>query len=315
MYSSYADPVHVPSPDSRASAVGTIRREVRGVGSGGKPSENVAKDPPAAGSLAEREVRGVGSGGKPSENVAKDPPAAGSLAESAITKDVPKAYRPFSPISKIDQAGGHPRGVPQNKQWKPKSNQKSNNPGVIGTPKKSRAPATDNSVNLESEIEKPQDTVLHVSISESQNVIIADDIRVPKTDRYQLSFGSFVMDFDPSVNTESGFEEACSSQELKRVDIVDSLPTPPMQGYTGNPAAQYAHPSNGNSYVLMPGGSSHPGANGLNGCNHLVNTYFALFHGSMPASKLKPFLCSFRQNNHNPLQPIHLSHKNIGKCQ
>ncbi|CAA7018454.1 unnamed protein product [Microthlaspi erraticum] len=441
VYSSSADPVHVPSPDSRASAVGTIRREVRGVGSGGKPSENVAKDSPAA----------------------------DTLVESAITKDVPKAYRPFSPISKVDQvsqtnaresampnhrslsnsryqhvktqhqAGGHPRGVPQNKQWKPKSNQKSNNPGVIGTPKKSRAPPTDNSVNLESEIEKPQDTVLHVSISESQNVIIADDIRVPKTDRYQLSFGSFVMDFDPSVNTEStGNLDFDPSQELKRVDINDSLPTPPpkastngasdtktgegfdsevrnsgadspppalmaseqqlseqkeapgsqsldeyaqiefisgnsppytalepkqqqdplelhsftqdydprggydlpyfrqpmdenmrgqgvpsaqeqalnphmfnnapastipmlqqqqvpmaqmypqvhvshfpngmpyrqflspvyvpqmpMQGYTGNPAAQYAHPSNGNSYVLMPGGSSHPGANGL----------------------------------------------------
>lgn len=40
------------------------------------------------------------------------------------------------------------------------------------------------------------------------------------------------------------------------------VPQMPMQGYTGNPA-QYAHPSNGNSYVLMPGGSSHPGANGL----------------------------------------------------
>lgn len=123
-------------------------------------------------------------------------------------------------------------GVSQNKQWKPKSNQKSNNPGVIGTPKKSRAPPTDNSVNLESEIVKPQDTHLHVSISESQNVIIADDIRVPKTDRYQLSFGSFVMDFDPSKNSESGFEEACSSQELKRGDINDSLPTPPLKAST-----------------------------------------------------------------------------------
>lgn len=40
------------------------------------------------------------------------------------------------------------------------------------------------------------------------------------------------------------------------------VPQMPMQGYSGNPAA-YAHPSNGNSYVLMPGGSSHPGANGL----------------------------------------------------
>ncbi|KAL1218932.1 hypothetical protein V5N11_010813 [Cardamine amara subsp. amara] len=40
------------------------------------------------------------------------------------------------------------------------------------------------------------------------------------------------------------------------------VPQMPMQGYSGNPAA-YTHPSNGNSYVLMPGGSSHPGANSL----------------------------------------------------
>ena len=39
------------------------------------------------------------------------------------------------------------------------------------------------------------------------------------------------------------------------------VPQMPMPGYSGNPAA-YAHPSSGNSYVLMPGGGSHPGSNG-----------------------------------------------------
>ncbi|XP_024006173.1 uncharacterized protein LOC18010367 isoform X2 [Eutrema salsugineum] len=229
VYSSSADPVHVPSPDSRSSAVGAIRREVKGVGFGGKPSENVSEDLSAA----------------------------GSLVEPAIRKDVPKAYRPFSPpISKIDQgsqanaresvmpnhrsltnsqhgnrgyqyvrtqqqAGGHPKGVSQNKQWKPKSNQKSsgNNPGLIGTPKKSRAPPTDNSINMESEIVKVKDKLSHVSISDSQNLIIADHIRVPETVRCQLTFGSF----DPSMNS------ACSSQDLKHSDINVSLPTPPPE--------------------------------------------------------------------------------------
>lgn len=39
------------------------------------------------------------------------------------------------------------------------------------------------------------------------------------------------------------------------------VPQMAMPGYSGNPA--YPHPSNGSSYVLMPGGSSHLGANGL----------------------------------------------------
>ena len=44
--------------------------------------------------------------------------------------------------------------------------------------------------------------------------------------------------------------------------FVSYVPQMPMPGYSGNPAA-YAHPSNGNSYVLMPGGGSHPGSNGV----------------------------------------------------
>lgn len=40
------------------------------------------------------------------------------------------------------------------------------------------------------------------------------------------------------------------------------VPQMPMPGYSGNPTA-YAHPSNGNSYVLMPGGGSHLGSNGV----------------------------------------------------
>ncbi|KAH0889704.1 hypothetical protein HID58_052133 [Brassica napus] len=44
--------------------------------------------------------------------------------------------------------------------------------------------------------------------------------------------------------------------------FVSYVPQMPMPGYSGNPAT-YAHPSNGNSYVLMPGGGSHPGSNGV----------------------------------------------------
>lgn len=39
------------------------------------------------------------------------------------------------------------------------------------------------------------------------------------------------------------------------------VPPMAMPGYSNNPA--YPHPSNGSSYVLMPGGNSHPNASSL----------------------------------------------------
>ncbi|XP_010534930.1 PREDICTED: uncharacterized protein LOC104810364 isoform X2 [Tarenaya hassleriana] len=220
VYSSSTDPVHVPSPDSRSSPIGAIRREVRGGSFTRKHSENVFK-----------------------------------VSSAPLRKDgaPPQAYRPFSPISKIDQlnqttrresvmlsassnnralsnshhgnrgnqylrtqqqGGAHPKAVSQSKEWKPKSNQKygGNNPGVIRTPKKSPAARVDNSVSLESESVKLQDKLSHVNISESQNVIIAEHIRVPETDRCQLTFGSFVLEIDSSGNSASGFQEACLSE-------------------------------------------------------------------------------------------------------
>lgn len=112
-------------------------------------------------------------------------------------------------------------GVSQNKEWKPKANQKpvGQNPGVIGTPTKSQARRpVDNSINLESEAAKLQDKLSHIHISESHNVIIPDHIRVPETDRCQLTFGSFVQEFNSSRNSASAFQESCSSEELKESD-------------------------------------------------------------------------------------------------
>lgn len=113
-------------------------------------------------------------------------------------------------------------GVSQNKEWKPKSIQKpvEHNPGVIGTPTKSQARSlADNTINLESEAVKLQDKLSHVHISETQNVIIADHIRLPETDRCQLTFGSFVQDFSSSVNSEpAALQESCSSEELRESD-------------------------------------------------------------------------------------------------
>ena len=78
-----------------------------------------------------------------------------------------------------------------NKEWKPKSSQKPRSPGVIGTPTKSDSSPANDSKDLESEVAKAEDKLSRVNIHENQNVIIAQHIRVPETDRCRLTFGSF----------------------------------------------------------------------------------------------------------------------------
>ncbi|CDY33258.1 BnaC01g37310D [Brassica napus] len=425
--SSSTDPVHVPSPVSRSSPVGAIKREVRGGGFGGKPSEVIGKDP-SAGALSKIGTPNAYRSSSPNSkiNQVSQTTPRESVLPSGVEKNRPLLNRQRgnrgSQYARTQQVGGHTKGVSQNKEWKRKSIQKpvGHNPGVIGTPTKSQAcrPA-DNITKLESEAVKLQDKLSHVHISETQNVIIADHIRLPETDRCQLTFGSFVREFSSSMNSEpAAFQESCSSEELrdsdrsspvtapetladgpgvKPIDILDDhlrvsesdsrvsvpseqllpeeeahrsdnldeysemlknsdtlvpfqqaygnhgsydfpyfsqtmdensrgqglpsqqeqassthmvnnappstipmlqqqqqqqqgsmqqmypqvhvshfpslmpyrqfvspvyVPQMPMPGYSGNPAA-YAHPSSGNSYVLMPGGGSHPGSNGV----------------------------------------------------
>lgn len=91
----------------------------------------------------------------------------------------------------------------QNKEWKPKSSQKpnSNNPGVIGTPKKAAAsasPPAENSGDIESDAAELQDKISQLNIYENQNVIIAQHIRVPETDRCRLTFGTIGTELDSS---------------------------------------------------------------------------------------------------------------------
>ncbi|EOY27207.1 Uncharacterized protein TCM_029107 isoform 2 [Theobroma cacao] len=215
VYSSSTDPVHVPSPDSRSSgAVGAIKREVGVVGVRRQPSENAVKD--SSGS-------------------------SGSLSNSLVGRDnSSEAFRSFPSISRADQlshtsatesimpgisgsrsflsnqygsrqnqqALGHQKANQHNKEWKPKLSQKSsvNNPGVIGTPKKSASPPADDAKGLDSETAKLQDKFSQVNIYENENVIIAQHIRVPENDRCRLTFGSFGVEFDSLRNFVPGFQ-------------------------------------------------------------------------------------------------------------
>ncbi|XWS16186.1 hypothetical protein CRYUN_Cryun34aG0063400 [Craigia yunnanensis] len=222
VYSSSKDPVHVPSPDTRSSgAVGAIKREVGVVGVRRQLSENAFKN----------------SFGK-----------SGSLSNSLIGRDTSsEAFRPFPTISRADQlshtsatesvmpgisgsrsfvsnqygtrqhqqVSGHKKANQHNKEWKPKSSQKStvNNLGDIGTPKKSASPPDDDAKDLDLETAKLQDKFSQVNIYENENVIIAQHIRVPENDRHRLIFGSFGGEFDSSRNFVSGFQATGAAED------------------------------------------------------------------------------------------------------
>lgn len=102
-----------------------------------------------------------------------------------------------------------------NKEWKPKSNQKSStgNPGVIGTPSKSKSSAEE-SKELPSEASNIQDKLSRVELQENQTVIIAEHIRVPDNDQYRLVFGSFGTESDSSGCLPSGLQAIRDPEEL-----------------------------------------------------------------------------------------------------
>ncbi|KAG8643263.1 uncharacterized protein LOC110626520 isoform X3 [Manihot esculenta] len=215
VYSSSTDPVHVPSPESRSSAaVGAIKREVGVVGGRRQPSENAMKNSSMPSSSFSNSV--LGSEGSISESFLPFPTISKTdqVSQTAATESViPSISVSRSFLSNQynrphQTAVGHQKAAQHNKEWKPKSSQKSSvgSPGVIGTPKKSSSPPVDNSKDMESDTLGIQDKTLQVHVFENQNVIIAQHIRVPETDRCRLTFGSFGTEFDTSWNISSGFE-------------------------------------------------------------------------------------------------------------
>ncbi|XP_022715231.1 uncharacterized protein LOC111274677 isoform X3 [Durio zibethinus] len=214
VYSSSTDPVHVPSPDSRSSGVvGAIKREVGVVGVRRQLSENTIKDSHGTtGSLSNTHV------GRDTSSEAFRPFPGISRADqlshiSAAESVVPEISGSRSFVSnqygsrQYQQVLGHQKANQHNKEWKPKSSQKSsvNNPGVIGTPK-SASPPVDDAKVLDSGIAELRDKFSQVNICENENVIIAQHIRVPENDHRRLTFGSFGVEFDSSRTFVSGLQ-------------------------------------------------------------------------------------------------------------
>ncbi|KAF5745543.1 hypothetical protein HS088_TW07G01135 [Tripterygium wilfordii] len=212
------DPVHVPSPDPRtAAAVGAIKREV-GVVGGRQQSADAVKDASAPSSSFTNALSGRENSSetfRPFHAISKS----GQLNQSSLGETIIPSI-PASRSFLNNQYGGRPhqqvvghQKVPQaNKEWKPKSSQKSAaiSPGVIGTPTKS-TPA-DKSRGFESKVAELQDSFSQVHVFENQNVIIAQHIRVPETDRCQVTFGSFGVDIDSSRNFDSGLTNGVTEE-------------------------------------------------------------------------------------------------------
>ncbi|XP_059640093.1 uncharacterized protein LOC132282435 isoform X2 [Cornus florida] len=212
VYSSSSDPVHVPSPDSKsASTVGAIKREVGVVGVRQQQSSENSLKPSVQSSNSH-----LGRDGSSRESfrhftaISKSSqPSQATVSESIVPNM--SVGRPFLSNQynsrSHQQPLGHQKASQPNKEWKPKSSQKSslNGPGVIGTPAKSvPPPPVVNPKDLEREAAQLQDILSRANNNENQNVIIAEHIRVAETDRCQLTFGSFGPDLDSSMNIISG---------------------------------------------------------------------------------------------------------------
>ncbi|CAL0308702.1 unnamed protein product [Lupinus luteus] len=213
VYSSSTDPVHVPSPDSRASGVvGAIRREIGVVGVRRQSSDNKVKQSSVpsnsytssligkAGTLENsfHPVVALSKTEQFSQTNLNEPSFSG---KSVSRPSVNNQYN-----SRPHQHVGHQR-VSQHKEWRPKSSKKSSNksPGVIGTPKKAASSTARNSEDTESNTAVLQDKLSQVNIHENQNVIIAQHIRVPETDRCRLTFGTIGTELD-SLRHQSEYQ-------------------------------------------------------------------------------------------------------------
>ncbi|GMN36903.1 hypothetical protein TIFTF001_006390 [Ficus carica] len=230
VYSSSTDPVHVPSPDSRSpGSVGAIKREVGVVGLRRQTSDNSKSSLPSS-SFSNSLLGGEGSGEALqsfttiSKNDKVNQASESIIPSLSISKSLTSSH--YSTRQQHQQPVGHQKASQPNKEWKPKSSQKPslNSPGVIGTPTKSVSPPAHNSKDAESEVVKVQDKLSRVNIHESQNVIIAQHIRVPETDRCRLTFGSFGKEFESASDLVNGFQ--AGAIEESNVEPAASLSAP-----------------------------------------------------------------------------------------
>ena len=104
-------------------------------------------------------------------------------------------------------------------EWKPKSSQKPAiiSPSTSGTASTPNSSQTDNSSSSNAvDVTNLTEKLSNVNIFEERHVIIPQHLRVPESERTQLTFGSFGAGFDPTKTTSSvsqAFESAEESSD------------------------------------------------------------------------------------------------------
>ncbi|XP_019423400.1 PREDICTED: uncharacterized protein LOC109332794 isoform X3 [Lupinus angustifolius] len=225
VYSSSADPIHVPPADSRSSGVvGANRREVGVVGFRRQSSDNLVKQSSVhSSSYANNSLIGkdVTSSNSYQSFGAISKTGQFYEANATVPESINNQYnsRPHQQLMRLQR-------VPQpNKEWRPKSTQQSsgNSPGVTGTPKKAPSPPVEISKDIKSDAESLIEKLSQINIYENQNVTIAQDTQVAETEYCRLTFGTIGVELESLkhrsqlqsiVTAEKSHEESNASLTL-----------------------------------------------------------------------------------------------------
>ncbi|CAL0308899.1 unnamed protein product [Lupinus luteus] len=227
VYSSSADPIHVPPADSRSSGVvGANGRDVGVVGFRRQSSDNLVKQSSVhSSSYANNSLMG------------KDVTSSNSCQSFGAISKTEQFYQANVTVPESSSINNHYNSrphqhlmglqrVPQpNKEWRPKSTQQSsgNSPGVTGTPKKAPSPPAEISKDIKSDAETLLEKLSQINIYENQNVTIAQDTQVAEIECCRLTFGTIGVELkslkhqsqsQPIVTAGKSHEESNASLTL-----------------------------------------------------------------------------------------------------
>ncbi|KAM0936256.1 putative GBF-interacting protein [Dioscorea sansibarensis] len=220
VYSSSSDPVHVPSPDSRsAGIVGAIGCEVRAVGARRSSLDRPPSHPTVStNSLLIPQMRQDTSS---KESISHSSPVSKSSSQSPglepviqsmpLVKSLPSSHYNI----RLPQPVTHQKATQPNMEWKPKTTQKPSlsNEEVHEIPSLSSSDADGSVRSSEVDATGLSNKVAQVNISRVEHVIIPHHLRVPESERLQLTFGSFESGFQLSKDVTSS--KASHSVELQ----------------------------------------------------------------------------------------------------
>ncbi|KAJ6851503.1 uncharacterized protein M6B38_259340 [Iris pallida] len=242
VYSSFSDPVHVPS----AGTTGAMRREVGVVGvrrgsfdrttvHASISSNSLSTPPVEKGDSSSVATFGQCATTYKSNNSNPFP----ASEHSAPSMSVSKSFTATQYNLKSQQQVGHQKAKHPNVEWKPKlsarPNPNSHNvPAVITSVASSSVASSTHSSQMQ--MADLSEKILQVNISNDEQVIIPHHLQVPESERTRLTFGSFGAGFDST----KGFGSACQALGISKepdLETSSSIPTSVPVGSNEDSAA------------------------------------------------------------------------------